>query len=78
MHEIGRLFSGVELCKDAYEACEGSDVLAIVTEWNEFRMLDLPRVKQVLNAPKMVDMRNIYEPDSVRAAGFEYWGIGNA
>ncbi|MCH2184732.1 UDP-glucose/GDP-mannose dehydrogenase family protein [Myxococcota bacterium] len=77
MQEISQLFSGVELCQDAYEACKGSDVLAIVTEWNEFRMLDLPRVRQVLKSPKMVDMRNIYEPESIRAAGFEYWGIGN-
>ena len=77
MPEVGRLFSEVTLCKDAYEACEGSDVLAIVTEWNEFRMLDLPRIRGALKAPKFVDMRNIYEATSIRAAGFEYWGIGN-
>jgi UDPglucose 6-dehydrogenase len=64
------------LCKDAYHASEGADVLVIVTEWNEFRALELGRVKKLLKRPRLVDLRNIYDPESVRKNGFEYWGIG--
>ena len=77
MVEMGRLMPEITLCKDAYEASAGADVLAIVTEWNEFRMLDLSRIKENLNEPRLVDMRNIYEASAMKAAGFEYWGIGN-
>lgn len=76
MAETGRQFPDITLCKDSYEACDGADVLAIVTEWNEFRMLDLPRVRDLLSQPRLVDMRNIYEPETIRKHGFEYWGIG--
>ncbi len=78
MAEAGRLMPEIELCKDAYEACEGADVLTIVTEWNQFRMLDMVRVKQLLRQPKLVDLRNIYKPESIREQGFEYWSIGRA
>ena len=64
------------MCKDPYETCEGADVLTIVTEWNEFRALDLDRLGKTLNHKRIVDMRNIYNPDSIRAIGFEYWSIG--
>jgi UDPglucose 6-dehydrogenase len=76
MAEASRLLPGIELCKDAYEACEGADVLTIVTEWNQFRMLDLERVKSLLREPRLVDMRNIYKPDVMRQQGFLYWGVG--
>ena len=71
-----RELPGLVCCKDAYEALAGADVFAIVTEWNEFRALDLDRVRQVMNAPRMVDMRNIYDGAIVRAQGFEYTGVG--
>ena len=64
------------LCKDAYEACEGADALVLVTEWNQFRMLDLERVKKLLKRPVVVDLRNVYEPSSMRTAGFEYACVG--
>jgi UDPglucose 6-dehydrogenase len=64
------------LCKDAYDACSGADVLVIATEWNEFRMLDLPRVKAHLLAPRMVDLRNIYNAERMRDHGFQYWAVG--
>jgi UDPglucose 6-dehydrogenase len=76
MAEAGRQLPKIELCKDAYEACDGADVLVIVTEWNEFRMLDLPRVKELLVEPRMVDLRNIYESDQLLEEGFLYWGVG--
>lgn len=63
-------------CKDAYAALEGADVVAIVTEWNEFRALDLDQVRRTMNAPRMVDMRNIYDGPALRAQGFEYVGVG--
>ncbi len=65
-------------CDDAYATMEGADVLAILTEWNEFRALDLKRVKSLLKKPVMVDLRNIYNPDEMAAAGFSYTGIGRA
>jgi UDPglucose 6-dehydrogenase len=60
----------------AYEAIEGTDCLALVTEWNEFRALQLERVFGMMNKPVMVDMRNIYNPEEMRSAGFTYYGIG--
>ncbi len=64
------------LCKNAYEACEGADALVIVTEWNQFRMLDLGRVRTLLRNPLVVDLRNVYEPGPMREAGFEYVCVG--
>ena len=66
----------VTMCASPYAAIEGADAVAIVTEWDAFRALDLARVKQLANAPVLVDLRNIYRPDEVRAAGFAYSGIG--
>ena len=66
-------FPTVALCKDAYAACEGRTRLVIVTEWNQFRMLDLERIKsELLRSPVMVDLRNIYDPGPMRDAGFTY------
>ena len=64
------------LCKDPYEACSGADVLVIITEWNQFRMLDLTRVKSLLRQPAIVDLRNIYDPVPIREAGFSYVCVG--
>jgi len=66
----------VVLCKNAYEACEGADALVLVTEWNQFRMLDLDRVKALLRQPVVVDLRNVYDPGSMRAKGFDYTCVG--
>ena len=56
----------------------GADAVAIVTEWNEFRALDLERAKGLLKAPVIVDLRNIYNPEDMAAAGFDYSCIGRA
>jgi UDPglucose 6-dehydrogenase len=66
----------VELCRDAYEAIAGSDGVVILTEWNEFRALDLARVKALLKRPLMVDLRNIYRPQQMAEAGFTYVSVG--
>ncbi|MCG5242679.1 UDP-glucose dehydrogenase family protein [Azospirillum doebereinerae] len=76
MHEAAKLLPGVEWAKDAYGTLEGADCVAILTEWNEFRALDLRRVKALLKAPVMVDLRNIYNPDDMAQAGFVYSSIG--
>ena len=76
MDEARKLLDGVDWCADAYAAMEGADALVIVTEWNEFRALDLGRVKRTLKTPVLVDLRNIYNPAEMKAAGFRYACIG--
>ncbi|MGA7711160.1 MAG: UDP-glucose/GDP-mannose dehydrogenase family protein [Rhizomicrobium sp.] len=66
----------IELCTDTYDALEGADGVVILTEWNEFRALDLVRVKSLLKKPLMVDLRNIYRPAMMAEAGFDYVSIG--
>ncbi|WP_095013293.1 UDP-glucose dehydrogenase family protein [Tsuneonella mangrovi] len=72
------LMPEVTMCSDPYAAIEGADTIAIVTEWDAFRALDLARVKQLAKKPVMVDLRNIYRPEDVRAMGFAYTSIGRA
>ncbi|HEX7692960.1 MAG TPA: UDP binding domain-containing protein, partial [Sphingomonas sp.] len=66
----------ITYCKDAYEAATGADAVAIVTEWDIFRALDLKRLAGVMAAPVMVDLRNVYRPDDVRKLGFAYSSVG--
>jgi UDPglucose 6-dehydrogenase len=66
----------VKFCKDAYEAARGSDCLVIATEWNEFKELDLKKVKRLMRQPVIIDGRNIYNPAEARKLGFTYTGIG--
>jgi UDPglucose 6-dehydrogenase len=76
MAAAGAELPDVVMCKDAYEACLEADALMIITEWNQFRMLDLERVKENLREPVMFDLRNIYEPGAMREAGFHYVSVG--
>ena len=76
MDSARSLFDGVEWCEDAYAAMEDADCLAIVTEWNEFRALDIARVRRLMKTPTMVDMRNIYELDEMESAAFDYRSVG--
>jgi len=76
MTEASRVFENVEYAADAYAGMEGADALVIVTEWDQFRALDLQRVKSALSTPIVVDLRNIYRPEEMVAAGFDYTGIG--
>lgn len=66
----------VQMCSDAYEVAKGSDALFVVTEWNEFKALDLERIQGLMNTPIIFDGRNIYDPEMVRALGFTYRAIG--
>jgi UDPglucose 6-dehydrogenase len=76
MDNAARELPGLVQCKTEYEACENADALVIVTEWNQFRMLDLARVRALLREPVIVDLRNVYEPSTVRRAGFRYECVG--
>ncbi len=78
MEEAAKMMSDVTWCKDAYDAMADADAIALVTEWNEFRALDLKRAKAALKAPVMVDLRNIYKPDEMAQVGFRYYSIGRA
>ncbi len=78
MEQARPLMPDVKMMEGPYEAIEGADAIAIVTEWDAFRALDLARVKELANAPVLVDLRNIYNPQDVREAGFTYTSIGRA
>ena len=66
----------VTLCQDAYEVAQGADALVIITEWNEFKHLSLPRLKEAMRQPIIVDGRNIYDIEQMKALGFVYRGVG--
>ena len=76
--EARHLLPGTLLCGSAYEALEGADGVVILTEWNEFRALDMARIKSLLKRPLMVDLRNIYRPSQMAADGFTYVSVGRA
>jgi UDPglucose 6-dehydrogenase len=76
MGDAKRLLPELEFCADAYATMEGADALILLTEWNEFRALDLERVKALLRRPLVIDLRNIYKPEEMAAAGFVYHSIG--
>ncbi|MBX3497339.1 MAG: UDP-glucose/GDP-mannose dehydrogenase family protein [Parvibaculum sp.] len=76
MKEAKKLLPGVEWATDAYETMAGADGVVILTEWNEFRALDLDRMKSLLKAALMIDLRNIYTPGEMAQAGFAYHSVG--
>jgi UDPglucose 6-dehydrogenase len=76
MRTAAREVKDVQFCRDAYHAAEGADALILATEWNEFRGLDLPRIRDALRAPVVIDMRNIYERRVMEGLGFRYSGVG--
>ncbi len=78
MDEARKLLDGPVWCEDAYDAMDGADAVSILTEWNEFRGLDFERMDSLLNQPIMVDLRNIYRPEEMAAAGFHYTSVGRA
>ena len=76
MHEAAKLLDGVVFRDGPYDAVEGADVVVIMTEWDQFRALDLDRIKLLLKQPVMVDLRNVYRPEDMKARGFRYSSIG--
>src|SRR5580704_5073744 len=77
-HEARDMLRDVDFKDDPYGVAEGADVLVIITEWDQFRALDLDRIKLLMNAPVLVDLRNIYKPADMRARGFAYSSIGRS
>ena len=69
-------FDGVTICSDPYAACTGADVVALLTEWDEFRWLDFDKVSSLLRARAVVDCRNVLDPAAMRKRGFAYHGVG--
>ncbi len=76
MEEAAKLLPGVAWGEDPYGILEGADVLVILTEWNEFRGLDLERVRRAMREPRIVDLRNVFDPERVVRAGFSYVSVG--
>lgn len=76
MTEAKHYLPDIEYAADEYAAIDGADILVIVTEWNQFRALDMKRVLSLLKEPRIADLRNVYEPDDMRRLGFEYVGVG--
>jgi len=76
MKVAARVVPDVELAEDAYTLAEGCDALVVVTEWNEFKNLDLAHVRELMNQPVLIDGRNIYDPALMKELGFYYRGIG--
>ena len=71
-----KVLPDIEYAEDEYDAVTGADVLVFITEWNQFRALDMERIRGLMRAPKIADLRNIYEPDAMREMGFDYVGVG--
>ncbi len=69
-------YPDVTYCDSPYDAADGADALVILTEWNQFRALELERLKKLLNQPLVIDLRNIYQPAQMAAAGFRYLSVG--
>lgn len=76
MHEAEKILDHVTYCEDAYDCAKGADALLIVTEWEQFRALDLAQLKGVMTSPVIIDLRNIYRHDEVAHAGFAYHSVG--
>ena len=76
MAEAGKLLPNITFAKTAYEAATGADVLVVITEWHEFRGLDPRRIKEAMRQPRIVDLRNIFNPEEMRGLGFVYEGVG--
>jgi UDPglucose 6-dehydrogenase len=74
--EAQQQLPGIQCCDSAYEASTGADAAVILTEWNEFRALDLSRLKALMRRPTLIDLRNIYDPRELSRAGFAYHCVG--
>jgi UDPglucose 6-dehydrogenase len=76
VEEAQGVLQNVQYCSDAYETAKGCHALVLMTEWNQFRNLDLERIKSLLVSPIFIDLRNVYEPARMAELGFRYVGVG--
>lgn len=74
--EAQKILPAIEYADDEYAAASGADVLVFMTEWNQFRALDMDRIRDLMRVPRIADLRNIYEPADLREMGFQYVGVG--
>jgi UDPglucose 6-dehydrogenase len=74
--EAMKILPDISYADDEYTAVAGADALVFVTEWNQFRALDMERIRGLMRSPKIADLRNIYEPEDMRELGFDYVGVG--
>jgi UDPglucose 6-dehydrogenase len=70
--------SSIKFVDSPYQACEGTDALVLMTEWNQYRALDIPRIKSLMRNPLFIDLRNVYDPETFREHGFSYIGVGRS
>ncbi|MBA3767498.1 MAG: UDP-glucose/GDP-mannose dehydrogenase family protein [Acidobacteria bacterium] len=74
--EARKILPDISYAEDEYMAVTGADALVFITEWNQFRALDMERIRGLMRSPKIADLRNIYEPEAMRELGFDYVGVG--
>ena len=78
MNEAKHMLKDVAFASGPYDCVQGADAVVIVTEWDQFRALDLDRMKDSLKAPVVIDLRNVYRPEEMKAKGFKYISVGRA
>jgi len=77
MHEAAKILPpAVTYVDNPYEACDDADAVVLMTEWNQYRALDLERLKTIMKVPVFIDLRNVYEPGVMKEKGFSYVGVG--
>ncbi len=76
MENFKSLFPDITYCKNSYHAAEGADAVVIVTEWNQFRNMNLKRLKEAMRGNALIDLRNVFEPEKAKSVGFKYTGMG--
>ena len=78
MNEAKHMLKDVNFASGPYDCVQGADAVVIITEWDQFRALDFDRIKDALKAPVVIDLRNVYRPEDMRAKGFTYVSVGRA
>jgi len=76
MDNARQVFPGITYCKDPYDAATGADALVLITEWNQFRNLDMGKIKELLRQPYFFDLRNVYDPEKMKTLKFHYYCVG--
>ena len=76
MENAKKIFQNVTFCKDIYDAVRDTDALVLITDWNEFKEVELKKIKKLMRSPNIIDSRNIFDPKTARSLGFEYLGVG--
>jgi UDPglucose 6-dehydrogenase len=78
MENCKSIFENVTYCEDAYGTADGADALVLATEWNSFRALNFERIRKAMKMPNLIDLRNVYDPQRMKALGFYYSSVGRA